>query len=463
MLSAGRSYSRKRLRATRSGRKRPYPPLKRRAIVPSPLAEHVILVSIDAFRPEFCQDERWPAPTLQQFAWEGAHAEAVTSVFPALTYPAHATMVTGALPIRHGIWQNEPFEPGGQTGRWWWEASALRVPALWDVVRARGGTTAAVSWPVTVGAAIDWNVPDVWPLSHDADPMDPIRRATRPPELFAELEREATGRLREENFGISRLTREDRVGAIAAYLFERYRPTLLMMHLIGTDHVQHERGRSNPQVRRAAGAADRAIGQVLEAVERLDLCGRTTFVVTGDHGSVDVHTELRPNVWLVKAGLMEDRPDRGQWRAAFHASGGSAFLRLREVDDDAAAREVRRCLEALPRGERDLLRIVEREELGQLGADPEAPFALAAVPGVQFTATSSGPARVASRGGAHGYHPDEPQMRTGFVAAGAGVRRGAAAPRMPLQNVAPLVARLLGLEFVAPDGVLFPGLLEVDH
>lgn len=428
--------------------------------MPPPLAEHVILISIDAFRPEFCQDESWPAPTLQQLAWEGAHAEAVTSVFPSLTYPAHATMVTGALPVRHGIWQNEPFEPGGQTGRWWWEASALQVPTLWDAVRAGGGTTAAVSWPVTVGAAIDWNVPDVWPLRQDADPMDPIRHATRPPDLFAEIEREATGRLRAETFGISCVAREDRVGAIAAYLFERYRPTLLMMHLIGTDHVQHERGRSNPLVRRAVGAADRAIGQVLEAVERLDLRGRTAFVITGDHGSVDVHTELRPNVWLVEAGLMEDRPDRGRWRAAFHASGGSAFLRLRHAGDDTTVREVRRCVEALPRGERGLLRIVEREELDQLGADPEALFALAAVPGVQFTAASCGPARVASHGGAHGYHPDEPQMQTGFVAAGAGVRPGATAPRMSLQHVAPLVARLLGLDFVAPDGVLLPGLLE---
>ncbi|MGQ0814994.1 MAG: alkaline phosphatase family protein [Gemmatimonadota bacterium] len=66
--------------------------------------EHVVLVSMDAFRPEFCQDETWPAPTLQQLAWEGAYATSVHSVFPALTYPAHTTIVTGALPARlsHG-------------------------------------------------------------------------------------------------------------------------------------------------------------------------------------------------------------------------------------------------------------------------------------------------------------------------------------------------------------------------
>jgi hypothetical protein len=396
-------------------------------------------------------------------AWEGARGGRVRSVFPALTYPAHATLVTGALPARHGVYFNEPFEPAGQTGRWHWEAAALRVPALWDAVRRAGGTSAAVSWPVTVGAGIDWNVPDVWPLDGGTDALEPIRAATTPPGLFAELEREATGRLREPTFGIERLAREDRVGGMAAYLFERYRPTLLLMHLISTDHVQHDRGRNNPLTRRAVGAADRAIGQVLEVVERLGLRGRTAFVVTGDHGAADVHTELRPNAWLVEAGLMEDRPDRGRWRATFHASGGSAFLRLRDPGDGDAVEIARRALGGLPGGLRRLFRLVEPPELQALGADPGAAFALAARPGVAFAAPASPPAVRAARGAAHGYHPDLEEMNTGFVAAGAGIRPRAAVPELPLENVAPLVAALLGLDFAAPDGVLFPGILAADR
>src|SRR4051812_20380306 len=87
---------------------------------------------------------------------------------------------------------NEPFEPILRTGRWVWETAALRTPTLWDVLRARGGTSAAISWPVTVGADIDWNVPDVW-LPEDPGSIAPIRGATRPLGLFDEFEREATG------------------------------------------------------------------------------------------------------------------------------------------------------------------------------------------------------------------------------------------------------------------------------
>jgi hypothetical protein len=421
-------------------------------------ADHVILVSVDALRPEFYLDERWPAPVLQQLAAAGARARAVRSVFPALTYPSHTSMVTGALPARHGIYFNHAFCAEGATDRWQWEAERIRVPTLWDAVRAAGGTTAAVGWPATVGAAIDWNVPDVWPLDPAASIVDAVRPASTPG-LWEELEREATGRLLPVNFGLDRLAREARVAGMAAYLFERHRPTLLLVHLIAADHVQHQWGRDHAMTRRAVGVVDAALGEIVERVEALGTGGRVAFVVVGDHGAVDRHTVLRPNVWLVDAGLMGDGPDRGGWRATFHADGGSAFLRLRSADDADAVDRVRAVLHALPPAERALFRIVERAELGALGADPEAPFALAAVPGVELSSLPAPPLLAPTQGGTHGYHPDEPQMHTGFVAYGAGVRPGARVPLLAVQAVAPLVAALLGIPFDAPDAVLFPGLL----
>ena len=425
-----------------------------------PRADHVVLVSIDALRPEFYRDERWPAPTLQQLAWEGAAAEAVRSVFPALTYPAHTTIATGALPARHGIWHNRPFQPEGPGIDWYWNASSIRVPALWEVVRAAGGTTAAVAWPVTVGASIDWNVPDVWIPGEDTDSVRPVRAATWPKGLFEEIEREATGTLHPVEFQLGSLARDDRMGDIAAYLFERYRPNLLLVHLIGADHLQHEQGRANPRLRRAVGVADRAVGAVLEAVERAGLRDRTAFIVTGDHGTSAAHTILRPNVWLAHAGLRAERREGGAWRATFHGDGGAAFLMLRDPDDGEAVALARQILEDLRPGERRLLRVVERDELDRLGAAPGLPFALAAVPGIVFSEAAIGPPLGPMEGAPHGYHPAEPEMRTGFVGAGAGFRQGVTVPHMALTEIAPLAAALLGLDLRSPDGVLLPGLLD---
>lgn len=437
------------------------PPAGLRSEAAARLADHVVLISIDGLRPEFYLEDHRPTPNLQQMRRDGAHARQVRTVFPSVTYPTHTTMITGAMPARHGILQNEPFEPEGPTGRWYWEADSIRVPTLWDAVREAGGTTAAVSWPVSVGAPVDWLLPEIWPLDREVDPIEPIRRLTRPPGLFEELEREATGRLTGDNFTNLHITRDDRVGAIGAYLLERYQPTLTAVHLISVDHFQHDEGREHDLVARALGAADRAVGQIREAAERAGILDRTAFVITGDHGFVSVDTLLAPNVWLVEAGLRDAAPDRGSWRATFHRSGGAAFLILRDEEDREAEAMVRELLEAIPTRLGELFRVVERDELTRIGADLRAPLALTAAPGVAFTGSADGPLLRPGWGATHGHFPDDyPEIFTGLVAWGAGVRGGATLQRIGTEDVAPLIAALLGLDFDAPDGGLPAGLLQ---
>lgn len=433
--------------------------------VGAPLAEHVVFISVDGLRPEFYLDARWPAPMLQQMARQGAHSPGVRGVTPTVTYPSHTTLVTGALPARHGIAHNRPFEPGGATGRWNVESEKLRVPALWDVVGRAGGTTAAISWPVSVGAAIDWNIPEFWSVTGREGELTgadahaaALRSRDTPDGLLEEVEAAVLGRFPAYYWGRNR-SREDAVAAMAGYLIERYRPNLLLVHLNQTDYHQHAHGREHPEVHLAVAAVDRAIARMVEAADRAGILERTAFIVTGDHGFVDVETRISPNVWLVGAGLHEDRPDRGAWSAAFHPAGGSAFLRLREAGDRATVEAVRQLLAELPENVRSLFRVVDREELDALGADPASPLALAAVRGVAFDGETSGPAVRSGSGGAHGYFPDLAEVRTGFVAWGAGVV-GGRVEGLELVDVAPVAAALLGIEFTAPDGKLPRGVVD---
>ena len=266
------------------------------------LAEHVILISVDGFRPDFYLEDDWPMPMLAQMAREGAKAEGVRSVFPSVTYPSHTTIVTGALPARHGIYYNTPFEEGGQTGRWYWEESSIKVETLFEAVRKAGGKTAGVSWPVTVGAPIDWLVPEVWSLDREGDRLAPMREGASPG-LWSELEQNATGTLTRRNMSADWINRDDSLAAMAAYLIETKKPTLLAIHVAATDHFKHQDGRRSDLVLRSLCAADRAISAMVEATQRGGIADKTAFVVTGDHGFVDLDTTVSPNVWLVQAGL----------------------------------------------------------------------------------------------------------------------------------------------------------------
>jgi len=426
----------------------------------APRAAHVVLVSIDGLRPEFYLDSQWPAPLIQQMAVEGAHAEAVRGIFPSVTYPSHATIVTGAMPARHGIAYNSPFEPDGQTGRWYWEFDALRSTTLWEIAGEAGYTTANISWPTTVGAPIDYNIPQIWPLDGSIDRVGIVRERENPEGFLAELERGATGALTDQVFRMGDLTLEDRTGAMAAYTLETHKPNFMTVHHVHTDHYQHRHGRDGPMVRRAVAAVDRAIGQMIDAAARAGILEQTTFIVTGDHGFVDIHTQLAPNTWLVDAGLMEAEDDRGDWRATFHTTGAAAFLHLRDPDDASTLAEVRAILDDLPPAQRRLFRIVERDELDAVGTAPAAAFALSPKPGVTVSARATGQPIASAEGGTHGYFPDFDNIHTGFIAWGAGVKSGAVAPIIGMEDIAPLIAALLGLEFETPDGVLYPGLLS---
>ena len=87
--------------------------------------EHVVLVSIDGLRPEFYLGD-YDAPTLKELARDGAHVKAVESVYPSVTYAAHATIVTGVRPWKHGIYANTTWTERGSTRDWQWYARGLK-------------------------------------------------------------------------------------------------------------------------------------------------------------------------------------------------------------------------------------------------------------------------------------------------------------------------------------------------
>lgn len=334
------------------------------------------------------------------------------------------------------------------------------MATLWDAVGQAGLKSASFIWPVSVDAPIDYNIPEFWYLQGGYNRIQPMRDKDTPDELLEELELEVLGKMNENTFNGDYFNREDRTGEMAAYVLEKYRPNFMTLHLIGTDHFQHEGGRDGEKVPLAVAAADRAIGKIKEAAERAGILERTTFIITGDHGFVDVHSRLSPNVWLAEAGLIGTEPDRGNWKAAFHTQGAAAFLHLKDPNDKASLAKVKALIKVLPQKTKKLFRVVSKEELIEVGADPNALLAIAPIPGVAMSGSAIGSDLKVGRGGTHGYFPDFKQIETGFVAYGAGIMEGKVVHEMGLEDIAPLVSELLSLKFKAPDGMLYPGLIK---
>lgn len=406
--------------------------------------KHVVLISIDGFRPDFYREVRWGAVNLQQMARKGVSADGVNPIFPSLTFPNHTTIITGELSAKHGIYHNAPFSPDGEEVEWYWYEKDIQCATLWDAVKKKGGVVVSVNWPVSVGAPVDYNIPIV--KKKGMTQLAATNRHATPAGLMEEVQLHATGKLDSISFNTNQdlLVVDENMARIAGYLIRTHKPMLTTVRVSTVDHFAHIEGREGDLVQAAIANADRAIRTILESLQRAGIAENTAVIVTGDHGFVTVHHSFSPNVLLKKAGLLKDVA-AGDWKAQFKPAGGSAFLYLKKLNDQQTLQQVIGLLKELPEYKEGKFRLINRAQLDEAGCDPAATLALTAEPGYSFTASSKGSFIKLVQRGTHGYFPDFKEIQTGFVAYGAGLKQGVTIPVMSLTDVAPLVARLLQL------------------
>jgi hypothetical protein len=168
---------------------------------------------------------------------------------------------------------------------------------------------------------------------------------------------------------------------------------------------------------------------------------------------------ILPNARLAEVGLVTLGRSAQvlSWRAMARSNGGTAFVYARTAEDALLAR---RALDESAR-ETGAFRVVSAQELLARDADPEAWFGLDAALGWVFDdGFAQSLIAPALQRAAGGYAPGEPRMATGLVAFGAGLRPRVRVPEMRQIDVAPTLARLLGVALTEPDGQVLLGVIE---
>ena len=414
----------------------------------------LLVVSIDGLRPDYVREaDRYGLriPELRRLLREGASASGVAGVLPTVTYPSHATLVTGVAPARHGILANRPFDPlGTNQGGWYWYAEDLQVGTLWDAAGEAGLRTASVDWPTTVGARIDWNVPQVW----RADTADDTKlvRAVSTPGLLAEAEREigpwpygSTGSIE----------RDRRKAAFSGWLLRAKKPRLHFAYFASLDEEQHRSGPGSAATLRTLEALDGLVGELRRAAESL---GTPTIAIVSDHGFCRADQDLFLNEALRREGLLT-RDAAGQvveWRAQAWLAGGTAAILLKDPHDEATRARVQALLGRL-QSETDsaIERVLTEEEAASLGGFSGAAFVVGLRPEARHRAHPERPGSLHPVGpahGEHGYLPENHEMDATFLLAGPAVPAGRDFGRIDMRDVAPTLAARLGLSLPAAEG-----------
>jgi len=417
----------------------------------------LVVVSIDGLQPDYvtaADTHGAMIPNLRRLLKDGAFAEGVEGVIPTVTYPSHTTLITGVWPAKHGIHANITFDPLRENKEgWYWYAEDIRVPTLWDAAREAGMSAASVQWPVSVGARVAWNIPEFWRAGTPDDAK--LLRAVSTPGLIAELEPELGAYPR----GLD-IEADEQRGRYAVRLLERKRPHLLTLHLIALDHTQHETG---PKTREATSVLERldaVIGTLRDTAERL-APGRAVLAIVSDHGFARIDAQLNL-VSAFRAAALLTVDGKGQvtdWKAFPWTQGGSAAIVLKDPSDAATKTAVRDLLDALAREPGNGIdRILEAEALHRRGGFPTASFLVGLKPGWRMGSSPTGPVLSTTKpSGTHGHLPDAPGLRASLFLVGAGVPAGHSLGVIDMRDIAPTLARRLGLTLPAADGkVLLP-------
>lgn len=352
----------------------------------------------------------------------GTSCHKVQTVYPALTYPIHASIVTGGETGAHGIPHNHPFAPylPGNMQEWYWDANDIKLPTLHQLFYEKGKKVASILWPVTGKSRyIHKNFPEVLALPGESQTLKMLQYGTAPWILATELR---YGRKRKST---KQPDLDDYATLLAVKLLEgRKAPDLLTLHLVDCDEMRHQHGADSPEAHQAIERLDRRVGELLAALEKKDRLRDTVVALVSDHGLWNVETPVYLNARLAKAGLLSI--------CQAQSTGMGAYLHINpptpeNVEKVAAFLSLHK--EAL-----GIACIYDREALRAMGAERSLHLAVEAAPGIAFQ-DSLVEKEGLSHKATHGFGPSHPAAQCLFVMAGPGVEEGERIDRMNIIDI----------------------------
>lgn len=416
---------------------------------------HVVLISVDGLPAYLLDDPSAPLPNIRRLAEQGVAAEGMTVSNPSVTWPNHTSLVTGVRPEKHGVLFNGVLEKAGpglpiKVNPRKDKADLVHVSTLYDVLAERGLTTGEINWPCTRGSkTLVASFPDVPETFEHTTPafVESLKRAG----IVSDASIKEFGKL-------SPSARDLLWTRAACHLIADQQPNFVLVHLLNVDAVHHKYGPKTFAGYSAVAYADACVGEILEAIEAAGLRETTTVMIVADHGFQAIPKTIQPNVLLRQAGLLTVENNQvATARAHVFPEGGIGMLYLTTPDKGTDREKV---LE-LFRDKEGVADVLTPVDFGKYGLpqpdqyEQMADLIIVAKDGYGVGGGATGDDFVVKSEatlGTHGFLSTNPLMNAVFIAAGAGVKPGTKLPVIENIDVAPTVAKLLGVDLPNVDG-----------
>ncbi len=369
-------------------------------------------------------------PAFASLVRRGTLVTGVSSVFISNTYPAHASIVTGLHPKGHGVIENLLYQPEREKPDWRWKSSFIRAKTLYGEAKRAGFTTCSILWPVTAGADITWNMPEIFKVRRGQSQLLTSLKSGGKAFQLGMLARHG-----KKLFPIGQPALDNFAAAAACDVLRRKKPGLTLLHLTELDVMQHMYGPGSPEAHEALDRHELRLERILSAVKDSGESDNTDIIILGDHACLPVS----------RAVDLSEEAKSFNGKLGFLQAGGCAFLKVHDMSNREllkdAAMMVKRLLTDSGSG---VGRLLSSDEMDAGGFSGEYVCGLEAADGVCFGKKE--------RMGQHGYALNHPDYTTFYLAVGRGIAPGNRLSGGCITDICPLAADLLGLEPWETDG-----------
>lgn len=418
------------------------------------MKKKLLLISLDAMIGKDIEILK-TLPTFGPILEKASIVKSVETVYPSMTYTAHASIVSGTYPEKHGVITNEVFTPLVNQAPWYELRSQNKAQILPELAKENGYTTFVNSWPTLVGAEVDYLVQRAG-IHYPKEEQESEIRKNSNDVLTQEMWDYCA-----EAWTLPNYYSTDKFSALASkYVINRYQPDLTLMHMTLPDHYRHSYGVLSEKLVDAYKYLDDMLAIVVDELKAQGLYEQTTFVFCSDHGQVDIDMSVNANKLLIENGLLtvDENGKMTDWKAYIQSSAVSAHVYLKDPTDEALVKEVYQLLDA----NRDLLyidHIFTREQVKKTyRLDGDFSFVLESKEGSSFgfniMADYQNPImnedyRVSR--GTHGHIPSKGEQPC-LILSGPGVLEGKELSVAKVVDIAPTCAAILGFEMPEADG-----------
>ncbi|MDO5518360.1 MAG: ectonucleotide pyrophosphatase/phosphodiesterase [Clostridium sp.] len=431
------------------------------------MSKKLIIFSVDALVYEDLETLK-DKPYFKKIMNEGSRINRMRSIYPTVTYPVHATLITGTYPEKHGVINNEEFHVGQVASNWNWYSKSIKVPDIFDLAKRLGKTTAAVYWPITGNHEnIDYLINEYCSLDKHEDIHKLFVESGTSEEIYESI-------VRKHGEGLSVGTHPDSDNFCidcACDIIRQYKPDVIAIHPANIDGMRHKTGAFSSAVTQELNNVEKHLEQIITATKNAGVFEETNFIILSDHGQLNITRVMNPNVLLKEAGFIktDDKGEITDWKAYSHSAAMSAQIYLSDPYDKELEDEVYEFLCRLKEEQvygisqvfkKDEIR--EREHLNGefsfvIETDGFTTF------GNNWNRPLVSPLDVSDYKfghATHGYLPEKGPQPV-FMAYGPDIKKGIVLEQGHVINVAPTIARLLGGTLEFADGESMNQILEI--